>query len=165
MNKQWMAGFFDGEGSLHISKSGKRSGPLLRCSICQANPVIMFEIHRKYGGTISVWKSKVNDKSVTKLEMRNTILVRNFLEDIYPYLRLKDLEAECALSFLDLPWRQSERGGARKKLTDDQKHTDAMFATELKYLKPRHWPDYSMMESKEDIVDYAFEKVCELHPE
>ncbi len=171
INKAWLSGYFDGEGSLYISAptfnlgGSHRRGALLRVNITQADKRSLVEIQKEYGGTLGNWVSKETGKTYTKLEFRNTQNIKVFLEDIFPYSREKRLQIECALSYLELPWRQHGCGGARKRLTDDQMDIDMMYSTEIKYLKPGNWKDYNIMENDDDIMDFAFGKVCELHPE
>lgn len=159
ISDQWTAGFFDGEGSLWVQKN--KRGSSLKVSISQADPFILKLIQCKYGGKITTWKSNVNGKDVSKWDLNNGFDCINFLKLIYPYLIVKKIQCEFAFIFMNLPWRQIGRGGKRHKLTNECIEMDEMIAYSIKIAKPRHWENYTDIQSPEELIDYIFLKTCE----
>lgn len=100
----YIAGFFDGEGSIQLIKlkpPQPHHSPRLNLgvSVSQANEWIiqLFKLH--FGGYISKRIDPRPGHRVTwewQLRCKKALL---FLETIYPYLRLKKSEAELGMAF------------------------------------------------------------------
>ncbi len=94
----YLAAFVDGEGCIFIDKEPKAHR--LRVSIGNTFPGIMDWVYFVVGhGSISKKKKREShhkDMWVWSLSGRRAI---NFLYQIYPYLRIKKLQAEVAFEF------------------------------------------------------------------
>src|SRR5207245_4704593 len=99
--KAWMSGFLDGEGCISIRRDIRSTGPVFYPFVsvvnCVLAPLNVFE--EVYGGRICsrikekqewkqsyVWIATIKDGSLSKI-----------LEDITPYLIVKNLQAELVL--------------------------------------------------------------------
>lgn len=96
----YMAGLFDGEGCIQIvkNKGNGRGRHYLRCSLEMTNEELPKSLQAYFGGTVRrrnlplprqnqwEWKTTTNTAYL-------------FLKAIYPYLRLKKVEADVALEF------------------------------------------------------------------
>lgn len=98
----YIAGFFDGEGCVHIGGRRRNTSYNLEVSIANTNKDILLWIQSIYGGYI---------KNVRKAKERHTQcynwrVVSNqailFLESIYPFLRIKHNQADGAMAFQSL---------------------------------------------------------------
>lgn len=159
LTPEYIAGFFDGEGCVWVLST--RGTHALRVSITQVDSAILYGIKELYGGKVTTWRSKTNEKDVSKWEILNGKDAIIFLEKIYPSLIIKKIQVELAMVFMNLPWRQIGRGGLRKKKTKEQIEIDDMFAYSIKIAKPRHWDNYTDINSDSELVDHVFLKVCE----
>ncbi len=92
----YIAGFFDGEGSIFISKSKKQY--FLTVSISNTNLPVLESI-RAMGGNIS--KSPDNRENHSQLFRLRLYCneAKKFLEKILPYLRIKKEQAKLAIEF------------------------------------------------------------------
>lgn len=101
LTKEYIAGFFDGEGSITITKPCK-STPThnLYINIGQTRRDILEEIKKLYGGYISIDKRDnfPNRNIFYQLNLKSKIAER-FLRDIYPYIQIKKLEIDIAFQF------------------------------------------------------------------
>ncbi len=93
----YIAGFFDGEGSIFVSKSKKQY--FLTVSISNTNLLVLESIRRIMGGGIS----KSPDKRENCSQLFRLRLYCNeakkFLERILPYLKIKKEQAKLAIEF------------------------------------------------------------------
>jgi len=100
-----MAGLFDGEGCIHINKHihKMKNGTAynLLCQIKMCDGRILHELHKIFGGKLTlVQRSLKNPKHSDILCWRiYGIAAKTFLEDILPYLKLKQKQAKVAISF------------------------------------------------------------------
>ena len=99
----YVAGFFDGEGSISIKSPGKKSGFALVVSVSQYHPLPIELIHTVWGGYIG----KGANGSVRVMLYSKS--AGKFLADIYPYLIVKKQQAEQALAF-----QQSKKNNGRR---------------------------------------------------
>lgn len=125
MNYQYLAGFFDGEGSIFITKTKpappKNEYHRLRASISQKNREILDEIKEFIGHGVvfsSQEKSRKSKMYILKIEEDQALA---FLENLLPYLKLKQLRAKYAIQFRrykktetllsekELRWREMHR--------------------------------------------------------
>lgn len=98
----YLAGFFDGEGCIHIQT--RRDGRWLNLlvSIVQTNPRPLLLAHSEFGGSLS--KTDKSSGKSKKPIWRLCFAPKNaarFLRAVYPYLIVKKEEAEVALAFVD----------------------------------------------------------------
>lgn len=98
LDKNWIAGFFDGEGSIYINwcnRKDNRSRYGLQISITNTADDVLSQVQLMYGGRVyhhsegcSVWKICHRDLQIF------------FLKEMLPLLRIKKPQAEIALRYL-----------------------------------------------------------------
>jgi len=100
---EYMAGFFDGEGCIKISreKNHSRFTYRLRIGIGQKDRSILIRIKQAYGGIVVACYDKRYNKTYYEWD---TSAQRAFqiLKQIYPYLQLKKLQAKLAIEFQEI---------------------------------------------------------------
>jgi hypothetical protein len=117
----YIAGFFDGEGSVTIhenwrpSPRGKSPNHTLQVSIGNTDPHVLQWIHGAFGGSLTTRPAtKPRHKDVTQWIIRSNGAA-SFLRALLPFLRMKTEQALTGISF------QDGRGGYRsRRLTDDE---------------------------------------------
>lgn len=92
---QWLAGFFDGEGSISISKYPFH----VRLEICQSPDKILKEIQKFLGYGWLHYKKK--NLLVCGLQFCSDTETAKLLKKLLPYLRVKHFRAKFALQFLN----------------------------------------------------------------
>lgn len=115
----YIAGFFDGEGSVTIhdnyakSPRGKSPNHTLQVSIGNTDPRILIWLHQEYGGSLCYRKEKrKNHRKVLQWTLRTRgALV--FLEAIRPFLRMKCDQIDIAIAY------QKTKKMTRKQLTPE----------------------------------------------
>lgn len=91
----WAAGFFDGEGCILTTKPIKdKIGGDIRLSIGQVNSKPLKEFVKLFGGSIILEK-----RGIHKWQLSGFDAVFNALEQLKPYLILKDDEVAVALKY------------------------------------------------------------------
>jgi len=118
IEKAYIAGFFDGEGCVHISKKlrkkqGKNYCYSLKSVISNTKLEPLKYIKNIFGGSVSIQYRKNNHKDnyFLQLNIKSTI---NLLENIYPYLRIKKEQANVAFNLIEIkknysPLRKGKR--------------------------------------------------------
>lgn len=98
----WLAGFFDGEGSVGIWSKGIRRGKKyysVGVNVCQKNEEIIKEIHSYYPeGFLHAVRNKAGVYTFT---ISGNSTCERFLRDILPYLRVKKTKVEEVLEYID----------------------------------------------------------------
>lgn len=94
---QWLAGFFDGEGCIFTCKHGISYNVLV--SITNRNVEAMTLIASKYPKF--TFLKNTNEKSCFTVQWRGTS-ARGILEDICPFLVIKQERAKAALAMIAL---------------------------------------------------------------
>lgn len=98
----YFAGVFDGEGCISINKRIRNGRPLFQlvCVLLMAEPEFLAKFHYLFGlGHISKTKrQKETHKERVRWSMGDSQAVE-FIKMIYPYLRLKKMEADVALKY------------------------------------------------------------------
>lgn len=89
MNKDYCAGFFDGEGCVFVAEHSGYYG--LGVNVTNTKIEILEQFKDKFGGNISGLQWRLNGKKCEP-----------FLKYILPSLKLKSRQAELALQFIDL---------------------------------------------------------------
>ena len=95
MNKQYAAGFFDGEGCIIITKTTKQYA--LRCTLGNTNREVLEQLKSQWGGCI-----KLHNGFKVKAGWQWDIAANqaaHFLTDISPFLVIKREEALLGLEF------------------------------------------------------------------
>jgi hypothetical protein len=97
----YFAGFFDGEGSIGIYPNGSGQGRTLRVQLTQnATPLstaLLHECRTRWGGAIS--RLNRNGKRAAWIWQASAESGAGVLEELHPWLRLKQPEAEIALAY------------------------------------------------------------------
>lgn len=94
----YMAGFFDGEGSISIMRRAKGKPYWLRVQLGQANKWILQLIQFQFGGSLFHNRPRENRREAWQWSASANIAM-GFLKCILPYLKLKKGEAEIAIHF------------------------------------------------------------------
>ena len=85
MSIQYLAGFFDGEGSLFYKHKNHRAKPVLCMNIAQQNTEVLYKIKETYRGVYEKPYGK-NHVSYWRTTDKNA---RNLLKRMLPYLIVK----------------------------------------------------------------------------
>lgn len=96
----WMAGFFDGEGCICLTKRHRRNNLYpeyeLKLSIGQANPLPLYVFSKSFGGNVN---KRGDGYYVWQISSKKSIEALKYL---IPSLVLKKKEAQAALKFSKL---------------------------------------------------------------
>ncbi len=110
MTPEYLAGFFDGEGCVNITVSGKHRRAVVRVAIINTNVPMLEGIQRQYGGRVH--KGRVRAKTPHWKPFCHVVWTGRQAEEllltIRPYLILKAAQADLALElfqFKNLPIR------------------------------------------------------------
>jgi len=133
IEQAYIAGFFDGEGCLHISKKMRKNQGKNYCyslksviSNTKLEPLKYIKIF--FGGSISKQNRKINQKDIYFLQMniKSTI---NLLKNIYPYLRIKKEQANVAFKIIEVKKNYSPlRKGHRQSNGHDGFIVDSLYS-------------------------------------
>jgi hypothetical protein len=108
----WLAGFFDGEGSISIGKQYhkivkppfKQVGYVVRTSLAQNNKPVLEGVKKYFGGCLKTHRIKGN--CPTYRQGYNLVIcnlqANKFLTLILPYLQVKQRQAKLALEYNSL---------------------------------------------------------------
>ena len=141
ISKQYIAGFFDGEGCIGIYKRKDRrsgKGSCARIQVTQnksrKSTEILNYMLSKYGGNLS---EQITLSGKIKYNWQlNPGGARKFLKDLFPYLILKKEQALIAIYWIDNrpKIRRDERGRVMPFTKEENILTDKIISL-LKYLK------------------------------
>lgn len=100
MTDEYMAGLFDGEGCVCITKSGGRKSHGLRVSVAMTHAEVLQEIPKYYGGKVygKYFRDNPNWKPQLQWGLSGQEAIE-FLNRIYPFLIVKKPHAEVAFQF------------------------------------------------------------------
>lgn len=135
ITKQYIAGFFDGEGSIGIYTTGKKSFHLrVQLVQGQAGCHILYELQSRFGGNVSKSKSTSgNDKFNWQL---NSQPAMKFLIWLEPQLQLKKDQARIGIMW-ELTRPKMSRDAYGRIVPIKPSHIDREAAKTLKRLKKR----------------------------
>lgn len=105
LERSYIAGFFDGEGTIGIrarKRTFKSTREYWECNVavCNTDEDIMRWLHSKIGGYLSRHQHKNNRCRPNWLLKLRAHEARTVLPMILPYLRIKKLQAEVVMNFL-----------------------------------------------------------------
>lgn len=126
----WVAGFFDGEGSVVIkrpSKSQPRYGMGVRISQTDIRPLLA--IQRWFGGHIRQHRpARGRHDACFIIDMAGKTAGK-FLVSVRPHLRVKDVQADIAIAFNQtiLSTRNTGRFGDRHISTEVHQYRSALY--------------------------------------
>jgi hypothetical protein len=111
--KAWLAGFFDGEGTVCFCHNHNRD--YARVCLYQKDQLdLLLDIRDIYGGSVRFIKSGYS-KGVHVLSLERKTNVVAFLTDIIPYLRVKRRKAELMLAYCSINVGCNQHGFAEQK--------------------------------------------------
>ncbi len=99
----YLAGLFDGEGCININhhkpQTGKRTEQhTLRCQVLMTDKDSVELFHKMFFGSVSYYPPKTKIKASWKWVVTSNQALE-FLQTICPYLKLKQPQANIAISF------------------------------------------------------------------
>jgi hypothetical protein len=101
VEKAYIAGFFDGEGTigLYADRTGESYG--VQVAITQTNPAVLLWLHETFGGSLlhCVNRDHKYDYNFYELQWRGISSAGLFLKRVLPYLREKREQAELFLTY------------------------------------------------------------------
>jgi len=97
MNLQYAAGFFDGEGCVNFSRV--RTSIFPRILVVNTNLEVLQEFQKKFGGDISKLSRAKNSWKVAYQWRLSWATAVDFLEKIYPYLKIKTQQVETVFAW------------------------------------------------------------------
>lgn len=130
----YLAGIIDGEGYVSILKK-KREGKYQRVpyyadavvKVASVDKILIDFIHDRYPGYVSKRiPKKKNHKISWAWDLKGTMKVKHFLEDIYPYMLVKQKNAKIVLDFIRLRERMGRVGIHRGNKPTTQSDWDEM---------------------------------------
>jgi intein/homing endonuclease len=137
MNKAYIAGFFDGEGSVNIIKQKARGESqegkfthFLVCSVANTNREVLDAIQSVYGSNVAPVRGKGNAKSSYRLHFTRR-QAEIFLTDIYPFLLLKKQQVALGLKSRETI-RKGSYCGRSKVLSNQALHDRDKLENEIK---------------------------------
>lgn len=117
IDKRWLAGFIDGEGTIGLRR---RKDARLRkgygidpyVSITNTNLNVLKEIQKTFGGSIGVTHDKIgNHRKVYRLRILSHEDILKILEDIKPHLLLKSRLSELVINYCRLRRNHTKNDG------------------------------------------------------
>lgn len=134
---EYIAGFFDGEGCIRatVAKDGKNASGLHVFITNTYFPILsMFE--QKFGGTTSLRNnSNPKHKATYQWRMSSRKEIKNFLEQVEPYLIEKREQALLALEYCALPILKANRYSSNYDETIEARNKRIEIAKQLSELK------------------------------
>lgn len=140
----YLAGFFDGEGHIGFSTSKRiaKDGTLviyhgLRISVSQVSPSVI-ELFKDTFGTGHICKWLNQNQRVQFQWMTSGKSAYEVIKHLFPYLIVKKDEAELAIKYQELPWRD-KRAGTKRIKTKEQILKDNEYINRIASLKRRQY--------------------------
>jgi hypothetical protein len=129
LNRDYIAGYFDGEGCIQIEQDGS-----LCCRIKSAYKPVLIELQAQFGGSLSPEiKTNLHHKQLWRWRIKCNE-AEGFLRDIAPLLREKGEQARIAITYQDI--RNSTRGiHSTNERQDEQRKLVACTRQKLSELK------------------------------
>lgn len=138
MNAQeviWSAGFFDGEGCIHLGVS-RNTQVRLECNVASTTRAALDFLSGRFGGAVCPLRAKLRRRDTWQWRVTG-FNAAVFLRAIRPYSLVKAPEIDLALEFFALPWRRQSvgRGGFVTARTEQQIAVDLEMAVRMRRLK------------------------------
>src|SRR5258706_1175132 len=126
---EWIAGFFDGEGSIGVYTNNARASGMTTASASQAGErgekvlkeIQVFLAQRDIKSYLG-YKKNVRIKDVWALRILARNSLEPFIRGILPYLRVKKLEAQDVLRFI-IAFPPIPQGTYFKELNEERRQT------------------------------------------
>ena len=121
----YCAGLFDGEGCIHIEKQqyrGQKTRYTLRCKLTMANVTAVNLLAGRFGGSVykDGWHKNSNRNGKLWTWLCQSIVAKQFLLAIRPYLQVKGTEADLALEFQNKKRSRRNEGERRSRNKSDE---------------------------------------------
>ena len=101
MSAEYLAGFFDGEGSVGVYASGRNRSYCLRAQITQVRTLeterLLLEMANRFGGSVSTFNKRLRRDALGWQASGDNAAA--FLEFILPHLLLKREQAKVAIDY------------------------------------------------------------------
>lgn len=138
-----MAGFFDGEGCVNLTVSGRSRQVCLRLMIVNTDHEILSEIHLSFGGRLARPRGNRKGWKSFRQIVFSGKEAYEFLLSVYPFLVVKKRQAKLAIDFWNFQHRpSSERCEIYKNpncpIGYGRRRTQATIETELLFKKQMH---------------------------
>ena len=147
---EYVAGFFDGEGSIGVYENGRKT-PFLRTQLTQnvgrASSLLLGALVERYGGNLSRQKTSHGVKFNWQLNSRRAC---RFLVEMTPHLVLKKEQAEMAVAWFFLRDGRAQRSKGGRFLPMDSP-IDKSVVRLLKELKTKDID--AVMAAQTDLVE------------
>jgi hypothetical protein len=159
ITKQYIAGLFDGEGSIGIyNRKDRYNGVCLRTQLTQNKTkesfLILNFLKDKYGGNLS--EQKTLSDGIKYNWQLNPKGVEKFLKDIKPYLVLKNTQAQLALFWLkNRPKVKRDKRGKVLSFKGNEIEFTRKIVMAMKALKKEDID--IVMKNQEDLVEVLVE--------
>jgi hypothetical protein len=102
MTNEYIAGFFDGEGSITLTKNGQA-----KIAIVQKDDAVLRLIQAKFGGrVVKRLPSKIGGVAYALILSKKEVML-NFLRSIQPYCLIK--KVDLAIQFIELTQSNENR--------------------------------------------------------
>lgn len=105
IEKAWLAGIVDGEGSIFIMKQKRKdrerdTNYILRMSVQSTDPFMAVECSKLVGGPVisEQFDKRPNNSNTLKWELSGRTACK-VLEEILPFMRVKHSQAQLAIDF------------------------------------------------------------------
>jgi hypothetical protein len=133
----WAAGFFDGEGCIHIGKSIQRQyeNYQLVISVTQAEREPLDKLQELFGGFIKSYQATRYTRKYHLHWGLSSIKATNALRAMLPYLTVKREQAELALKFQDIKNEPKPRDRATGRMLTFDKTRHREMYREMRALK------------------------------
>lgn len=146
MDKHYLAGFFDGEGSISLIKNKEKSGKVgfqLVIHLSNTNLKILEKYKELFGGSIYITKRLTERHKQAYYWTARSKTALMFLEKIKPYLFIKKRQAILGIEFSK---QLRPHGGNRKKpLTKDENSFRIKSANTMKELNGSYkWSTFNL---------------------
>lgn len=136
LSDQYIAGFFDAEGCIHINTYAGGKHHRLYLAVAQNDPIILELLSERFGGNL--YPHHPGSKATQWQLWHNKAYA--FLKAIYPHLIMKKPQAELAIAFVNFVHQNPIAPGAGSAKMDpavkeDIRYARQWYANELKELK------------------------------
>lgn len=117
ISPQYAAGFFDGEGCINVTYC--RGTPVIRTLVVNTNLEILEKFQETWQGSIHKNKKGKEHWKQAYTWKLSYVSAKRFLEDIYPFLEIKQKQAEAAFLFFESsPGRGKQRDENAREIAD-----------------------------------------------
>lgn len=154
----YLAGFFDGEGSVSIDGSYKRGRWVLRLNLRQVNPAPLNVFAQRFGGTvrriIRNGGRNGNDRNICEWN-QSSHDAYTILKAIRPYLTVKAAEADLGIAFQEMI---DNRSAAYRtlSLTDEERAQRHWYYQEIRALKRATFDDVPLVVGPRTAMHKAY---------